>query len=371
MNICIITSTFPTNEQDPFGGFILDFCRVLSKDHSVTVVTQKRCEEYRIPDYIKLVPVLWEGNEIPLAELKFHKPSHVFYTINLLRNAAKTLTHLAQKTPIDRCFCLWALPSGLGGYFLFKKFNIPYDVWCLGSDIWKHKGNPLTRPFLNKILNRAKNVYTDGYHFCKEVDFICNKTSMFLPSCRIIPRILINPKIGKPVKTTFLFIGRYHHNKGPDILIQAIRKLPEEINSNSDFEFHGTGPLKQSIMDQAEKLNLKNVYFNDVICTDRIYEVFHHAHFLIIPSRFDSIPVILSDALQCDTPVIGSDIGDLGTVIKKYGIGYTFKKENIEQLCVCIVKAFKDDKNDYCKNCKEAAKIFSVDYAVNEFLKNI
>jgi glycosyltransferase involved in cell wall biosynthesis len=108
-----------------------------------------------------------------------------------------------------------------------------------------------------------------------------------------------------------------------------------------------------------------------MIGADRIYEVFYHAHFLIIPSRFDSIPVILSDALQCNTPVIGSDIGDLGDIIKKYGIGYTFEKENLAQLCNCIIKAFKDDKNDYYKNCREAVKIFSVDYAVSEFLKNI
>ena len=75
--------------------------------------------------------------------------------------------------------------------------------------------------------------------------------------------------------------------------------------------------------------------------------------------------------MQCNTPVIGSEVGDLGNIINTYGIGYTFEKENSEQLCTCIIKAFNDDKKDYYTNCSEATKIFSVDYTVNEFIKNI
>ena len=329
MNICVITSTFPTNEQDPFGGFILDFCVALAKTHSVTVVTQKRTEEYHIPTLIKLVPVSWNGDKIPLAELKFYKLLHIFYAINLLFNTAKTLTRLSANTPIDYCFCLWALPSGLGGYFLFKKFNISYDVWCLGSDIWKHKDNWLTRPFLNKILNSSNNIYTDGYTFCKEVDLLCNKTSRFLPSCRNIVQNHTSIQREKTHEKTFLFIGRYHYNKGPDILIEAIKKLPDEINSKSVFLFYGIGSLHRDIADTVRRFDLHNVFINDMVDTDRISEVFFHSHFLIIPSRIDSIPVILSDAMQCNTPVIGSEVGDLGDIINTYGIGYNFQERKL------------------------------------------
>ena len=55
MNICIITSTFPTNNSDPLGGFILDFCLKLSEYHKVYVITQKRTEKYEIDEKINLI----------------------------------------------------------------------------------------------------------------------------------------------------------------------------------------------------------------------------------------------------------------------------------------------------------------------------
>ena len=48
MNIVVISSTFPTSDADPVGGFVLDFCVKLSESHKVTVLTQKRSENCTI-----------------------------------------------------------------------------------------------------------------------------------------------------------------------------------------------------------------------------------------------------------------------------------------------------------------------------------
>lgn len=371
MNVCIITSTFPTNEHDPLGGFIYDFSLKLAEYHTVTVFTQKRSDDYHLRDTINLITFSWKGNDIPLSDLKYYNIKHVLYAINLFVNALKALKKVIKSFKIDFSFSFWALPSGLASYYLLKKHAVPFAVWCLGSDIWKYKNNRIIRPILKKILVSSRTVYTDGYNFCKEVDQISSKTSRFLPSCRTIPKNIVNNKSGKTAKKTFLFIGRYHYNKGPDVLIRAIRILPEQIGANSDFVFYGTGPLKRFIIDQVNKSNLQNVFINDMIGTNGIFEVFLHSHFLIIPSRFDSIPVILSDALQCNTPILGADVGDVGDIIKKFKIGYVFKKGDPIELRECIIKAFKDDKKDFLTNLAEANKIFSVEYAVNEFLKNM
>jgi glycosyltransferase involved in cell wall biosynthesis len=271
---------------------------------------------------------------------------------------------------VDRSFALWAVPSGIGSYYLFKKYKTPYDIWCLGSDIWNHKDNPFTRPFLIKILKNAQNVYADGFNFSKTIEALSGRSCKFLPSSRNLPPLPQNTIPKQTNKKTFVFLGRYHLVKGPDLLIEAIRLLPKEVYDNSEFLFYGPGKLKTQLQNTINRLNFKNVILNDMVDNDHISEVITKAHFIVIPSRFDSIPVVLSDSLQFDTPVIGADIGDLGDIIKRFKLGYIFEKENTSELAYAISKAFYDKKEDYQTHIREAKKIFSVDNAVGEFIKN-
>ena len=45
--------------------------------------------------------------------------------------------------------------------------------------------------------------------------------------------------------------------------------------------------------------------------------------YLLIPSRIESIPVILSDAIQLGTPVIATEVGDMPAVFEEMAIGDT------------------------------------------------
>jgi glycosyltransferase involved in cell wall biosynthesis len=287
----------------------------------------------------------------------------------LFRNARKALKRIAATEKIDHCFALWAIPSGIGARFLFRRNQIPFDIWCLGSDIWKHKENFFTSSLLKKILREAKQVYGDGFKFCEEIEAFSGKSCKFLPSSRIIPKMVVTEEAES--RKIFVFIGRYHINKGPDVLLQAIAKLPKEVMQGSVFRFYGLGGMQQQMHEMSKEARLTNVEIHGVVDKDEIYGVIARAHFVIIPSRIDSIPVILSDTLQCGTPIIGADVGDLGEVIRKYKIGSTFARENSEDLCGKIVEAFYERKEDYGEYIVEALKIFSVDVAVDSFSRNI
>ncbi len=365
MHLLIITSTFPINDADPVGGFVLDFCVKLSESHKMTVLTQKKADTYKIDKRINLVTFPWSGNKQPLSDLKFTNPLHLLHILSLFRNARKALKKITATEKIDHCIALWAIPSGIGARYLLRKYQIPYDIWCLGSDIWKHKENFFTSSLLKKILKDAKQVYGDGFKFCEEIETFSGKSCKFLPSSRIIPKTEVTEEAES--KKIFVFIGRYHINKGPDVLMRAIAQLPEEVIQGSVFRFYGLGNMQKQMEEMAEEAKLTNVEIHGVVDKNEIYGVISSAHFVIIPSRIDSIPVILSDTLQCGTPIIGADVGDLGDVIRNYKIGSIFTKENSGELCTRIVEAFHTEKEDYKENIVEALKIFSVENAVEEF----
>jgi glycosyltransferase involved in cell wall biosynthesis len=369
LNLLIISSTFPTSDADPVGGFVLDFCLKLSENHKVTVLTQKRAEAYSVDKRINLVTFPWSGDRRPLSDLKFYNPFHLLHIMSLFRNARKALNKIAADEKIDHCFALWGIPSGIAARYLFRRNNIPYDIWCLGSDIWKHKENPFTSSLLHKILTDAKQVYGDGFKFCKEIEAFSDRDCKFLPSSRVIPKTIVTEDTES--RKIFVFIGRYHINKGPDVLMRAIAKLPEEVMQGSVFRFYGLGSMKKQMEDMLVEAKLTNVEIHGVVDKNDIYGVISSAHFIIIPSRIDSIPVILSDSLQCGTPIIGADVGDLGDVIKKFKIGSTFTRENSDELCGRIVETFHEVKEDYGENIVEALKIFLVDNDVKEFNNNL
>lgn len=369
LNLLIISSTFPTSDADPVGGFVLDFCVKLSESHKVTVLTQKKAEAYAIDKRINLVTFPWSGDKQPLSDLKFTNPFHLLHILSLFRNARKALKKIAATEKIDHCFALWAIPSGIGARYLFRKYQIPYDIWCLGSDIWKHKESFFTSSLLKKILRDAKQVYGDGFMFCEEIEAFSGKSCRFLPSSRVIPNKVFTEKAES--RKIFVFIGRYHINKGPDVLLRAIAQLPAEVMLGSIFRFFGLGNMQKQMEEMAKEEKLTNVEIRGVVDKNEIYGVISSAHFVIIPSRIDSIPVILSDTLQCGTPIIGANVGDLGDVIRNYKIGSTFTKENCGELCIRIVEAFHMEKEDYRESIVEALKIFSVENAVEEFNRNV
>lgn len=348
---------------------MLDFCVKLSEIHKVTVLTQKKAEAYKVDKRINLITFPWSGNKQPLSELKFMNPLHLLHLLSLFRNARKALKKIADRVKIDYCLALWAIPSGIGARYLFRRSQIPYDIWCLGSDIWKHKDNPLTSSLLHKILRDAKQVYGDGFKFCEEIEAFSGRDCKFLPSSRMITKNGVKKETEK--RKVFVFIGRYHINKGPDVLMRAITKLPKEVMEGSIFRFYGLGSMENQLKKMAEEAKLNNVEIHGVVDKNEIYGVISSAHFVIIPSRIDSIPVILSDALQCETPLIGADVGDMGDVIRKYRIGTTFTKENIDELCERIIDAYNEVKSEYSENIVEALKLFSVENAVHSYNLNL
>ena len=53
---------------------------------------------------------------------------------------------------------------------------------------------------------------------------------------------------------------------------------------------------------------------------------FNNVTVLILPSRIESIPVILSDALQLDCNLIVTDVGDMGPLVRSYRAGMVVDK---------------------------------------------
>jgi glycosyltransferase involved in cell wall biosynthesis len=266
---------------------------------------------------------------------------------------------------------MWAVPSGLFAYIANKFFGIPYIIWVLGSDIWIYGRKKFTKFILRGILKNSLKLYADGEELRGETELISGKLCEFLPSSRILPQDNLPEITLNNNKINFLFIGRYHPHKGVDILIDAIHLLPKEISDRCHFHLYGGGQLEKFIKNKIREYELNNVSIKGYVDMYELSALMRTAHFLIIPSRKDSIPVVFSDALQCGLPMIVSRVGDMGKLVEKYGIGFSFEKENQTELSQLIIKVISLKKEFFCDNIQKARRFFDVRKACITIINDI
>ncbi|MGC2063354.1 MAG: glycosyltransferase, partial [Thermodesulfovibrionales bacterium] len=128
--------------------------------------------------------------------------------------------------------------------------------------------------------------------------------------------------------------GRHSAVKGIDLLLDAIVLL-EKTNPGLDYRVTivGEGELTPQMITMVNKNNLNHkVHFAGKVPDGNLFDLYADADCVVIPSRSESIPVVLSEALQFNKPMIVTDVGDMGMLGRKYGIARVVEKENVDAL---------------------------------------
>jgi glycosyltransferase involved in cell wall biosynthesis len=369
--ILLLTSSYPSASEGPtaFAGvFVQDFARELAKTTQVTVLTQQTDHgpSNLKEESIQVIRFHWAGGEVPLSTLRFPKDAIPISSV-IFRGLMASLG-LARRSNIDLALACWAIPSGLWALFLKWLHGIDYAVWCLGSDIWEYGKGPLKRALLRLILRKARTIYADGYKLKEDVELLSGKKCHFMSTSRCLPG-KVSAKAEIPAeKRNYLFIGRYHPNKGPDVLMEAIAALVPTVRTRVYFHFFGVGPLRGAL----EQFTVKKRISDVVSLRGRIDESGAVAYLracaaLIIPSRIESIPVVLSDALQAGCPVIVTDVGDMGHLVRKHGAGIVVPPESPEEMA----KAIEHDvlhEEDFSEGRRRLLGLFDLSEAVERFI---
>ena len=378
MNIQIITSSYPSNPDDPAataGLFIRDFAlELLRHGHKVIVQPVARKETYQADPGLIIEPIPWDGGDQELASMNIFSPRNWPVFFKFFLRGRKNTINICQKYGINRILCMWVVPSGVFGFWIKNKTKIPYDVWALGSDIWKIKRIPFFgRRLLKTIIKNADRVFADGIGLCKGVETIANAPCAFLPSARKLPPPQENLLPLEPQNAVhLLFVGRYHHNKGPDLLLEAITQLPQETKNTIRLHMFGAGPLKDKLMNMVETFQLRElVKLNGLIQAQELSNYLKKVSFLVIPSRIESIPVVFSDAMQIGTPVISMPVGDLPHLINRFQCGVAAKEINSATLALAISKAVKTEKNAFGQKTATVFEDFKISHIVRRWLNEV
>jgi glycosyltransferase involved in cell wall biosynthesis len=138
-------------------------------------------------------------------------------------------------------------------------------------------------------------------------------------------------KSQKEDRLIFCCAGSLNDHKGIHILIDAFRTIKAD---NVVLKIFGSGPnpaYVHRLSDLAK--GDKRIEFCGVYSEDVVGEIFSNVDVFIIPSLwYENYPLVLHEALACNTPVIASDIGGMAEKIKDGVNGFSFRVGDAESL---------------------------------------
>lgn len=135
-------------------------------------------------------------------------------------------------------------------------------------------------------------------------------------------------------KNSFVFIGRFEHVKGLDILLKAYKLYKSKTSKPWELNIYGYGSLKN----QLEENKIEGVNIYNQISTNQKVKILVNTTCLILPSYVEPFGVVVHEALCSGRPVIISENCGSKKLIKENYNGFIFKKNSPKYLANKMLK---------------------------------
>lgn len=183
--------------------------------------------------------------------------------------------------------------------------------------------------FLDNIAGRVTDrIIAYSYHSRQQLQnsyrFGSDKL-VFVPggvnTNRFYPRTEPHPGID-PDKISLLYVGRLGPRKGIDRALHAVAQVDYP---DLEFVIVGSGRLEPRLRELAVNLGIsEQVNFAGTVpyFSEELVQLYSAADIFILPSEYEGFGLVLLEAMACGTPVIGTAIGGIPTVIDDEETGF-------------------------------------------------
>ena len=367
--VVMVTTSFPNGGggAEAAGTFVADFARLMAErvDVSVLAPGSDTCTENAQGVSVRR----FASPEKPLSNLLSANPLDWWRIWSTLRSGERVLESMVAEARVDHILALWALPSGHWARQVGRRHGIPYSTWALGSDIWSLGRIPLVRSYLARVLRDASTRYADGLILQQDVEALCGLPCGFLPSSRVLPVVSRKAPDGPGLRLSFL--GRWHPNKGIDLLLEALELLTDEDWARiRRVNVFGGGPLGGLVRRKCAGLMAAG---RPVVCGGYLdghgaAELLAETDYLLLPSRIESIPVIFSDAMQAGCPIVATPVGDLPRLFREFHVGCLTADLTPRAIAETIHTVLALPAGEYGAGINRAIQTFDVGASVSGFL---
>lgn len=131
-----------------------------------------------------------------------------------------------------------------------------------------------------------------------------------------------------------LFVGRCDPEKGLPILLQAVSLLSQE-GQDIELDVVGTGREEEQWRSMARemKLEAKTRFHGYVPFGSDLFSLYYDADIFVLPSfRGEGVPQVILEAMAIGLPIVASNVGGVGGVIRHNENGLLCEPHSVENL---------------------------------------
>ena len=169
-----------------------------------------------------------------------------------------------------------------------------------------------------------------------------------------------------------LFCGKLSLRKGPDLFLEAVKKLLLTTNKNISVIFLGHGKLKSYLKKKGHQNPMVKIHFIGFKNQSQMSPYYHAADLLVMPSRSDETwGLVVNEALQHGLPCVVSETVGCGPDLIEPGItGEKCRANSSASLTLAIQRAFAlMKKQNIRKKCREKSEAYTMEKAAEGIAK--
>ncbi len=282
----------------------------------------------------------------------------IFDTLNPF-SWAKTAKTIAQFKPDVLIFHWHMSYFSIPFYTLFRMLRKkhPCRIVAICHEVLPHE-KTVFDPLLIKLIFNEIDLFVvhsqDDYQRVKHIVPQASVKKLFHPIYDLFYKKISKTAARKRLNITdkaVLFFGFVRPYKGLDYLLDALpavlKKIPVTLYIVGEFF-----EKKQKYMNKIEQLGIKNhvKIIDHYVPNEDVPFYFSAADLVVTPYVSASQSGVINIAYAFDKPVIATDVGGLGDIVKNNKTGYLVKPRNGEQIARAIIAFYRDGAPDRFKD---------------------
>ena len=303
MKVLFLTHAFPRFDGDVAGGFLLRLASALgTQGVDVKVVAPASAGA---ADNAKLngtgiarfhyAPRKYEtlaygGN---MAEQVRDSWSARFTLLGFLGAEFRSAVRARRAMQPDIVHAHWWFPSGLVGTWLSKLSHTPLVTTLHGTDVRIARSVSMSRPAFRHVLQNSRATTAVSRWLAHEAQSIVSAPAPVVAPMPVATE-LFSPG-GQRKKDTLLFVGRLKKQKGLDLLLHSLAKLPAPIS----LDVVGDGEEREPLEQLARELGVASrVRWHGSQPQEELVKFYRAASAVVVPSADEGLGLVAGGRLR-------------------------------------------------------------------------